>query len=215
MLTTALSASSRRGRTIGRFAVVGSVALLTAGILSGCSAEPAAEPQPAVEPTPTAAAARPTPAVVDPPSVVGTVIPGDCEEIYLPLMFERLPSLYPPLNDPTMADPNFSNTDELEEHLRSLEYLQCTWGAAGEDGIVTAVARVTEEQSAQALAILEEGDFACNDLQQGTRCVSREETDGDVVGETHFLRDDVWLSSLWLNAPVRGYTENMIAALWG
>ena len=212
MYTTAPRAGNRHSRGAGRLGLLATAAVITAALLSGCGGT--ATPDGSASPTPDASAPRPTPSVGSPAQPVGTVIPGACEQLYLPLMFERLQANYPPLNDPTMSDPNFSNTDELEELLRSTEYLQCTWGRASEAGIVTAVARVTEEQSAAALAILEDGDFSCNEQQEGTRCVTREETDGNVLGETHFLRGDVWLSTFWLNAPVRGYTENMIEALW-
>lgn len=212
MLTTAQRAGTRRGRVIGRFAVLGAVSLLAAGLLSGCSGAPT--PDSSGDPATETAVPRPTPSAGSTAQPVGTVIPADCEQLYQPQMLERLQEDHPPLNDATMADPNFSNTDELEELLRSLEYLQCTWGGASESGIVTAVAHVTEEQSAQALAILENADFDCYDQQEGTRCVTREETDGNVLGESHFLRDDIWLSTFWLNAPVRGYTESMVEALW-
>ena len=61
---------------------------------------------------------------------------------------------------------------------------------------------------------METAGFDCYEQLDGTRCVTRTETDGDVVGESHFLRDDIWLSTFWSNAGVRGYTENMVEALW-
>ncbi|MET4638614.1 hypothetical protein ABIE24_001850 [Mycetocola sp. 2940] len=205
-------------RSIRRLAALGTAALLTAALVSGCSGTPAPEdttegttaasPAPSEEP-------RPTPSAEATPDEVGLVLPGSCEEIYGPAMFEALQEDLPPLNDPSMSDPNFSNTDELEETLRSLEYLQCTWGRASEAGIVTAVARVSEEQSDAVLDILESNGFDCYSQLQGTRCVIREETEGNALGESHFLREDVWVSTFWLNAPIRGYTENIVEAIWG
>ncbi|MBG6238953.1 hypothetical protein IWX78_001932 [Mycetocola sp. CAN_C7] len=211
MGVTTSRTTARRSRA--RLGLLGTAAALTAALLSGCGGT--ATPDDPSTPSAEASAPRPTPSTEGGAQPVGIVIPADCEQMYLPQMFEGLQSDYPPLNDPTMTDPNFSNTDELEELLRSTNFLQCTWGGASGTGIVTAVAKVTAEQSAEAIAILENGDFDCTEQQEGTRCVTREETEGNLLGETHFLRDDVWLSTFWLNAPVRGYTENMIEALWG
>lgn len=213
MINTAPRAGTRRGRTIGRLSALGTASLLAAGLLAGCSS-PTPTPGESGGSSPEASVPRPTPSAAPAPQPVGVVIPGDCEQIYGPSMFEALQEDLPPLNDPSMADPNFSNTDELEELLRSLEYLQCTWGGAGDMGIVTAVARTTEAQSAQAIETMESNDFDCYQQLQGTRCVTREEGDGYVLGESHFLRDDVWLSTFWSNAPIRGYTESMVGAIW-
>lgn len=211
----AASSPTVRGRVLRRIATAGTAAFLTVAFVSGCSG--ATDPDDAAEPTPTATEAgpRPTPSTVAGPTPVGTILPGECEDIYGPDMFAGLQEDIPPLNDPSMTDPNFSNVDELEELVRSVEYLQCTWGGAGEMGIVTAVAKVSEEQSTEAQTIMESSGFDCYQQLQGTRCVNRDELEGSTVGESHFLRDDVWLSTLWVNAPIRGYTENMVNAIWG
>jgi hypothetical protein len=202
-----------RVRPVRRLVALGTAALLTAAIVSGCSSTPTPEDTTGASSTP-AEKARPTPSAVAPPEEVGVVLPGSCEEIYGPGMFEGLQEDLPPLNDPTMADPNFSNNDELEEKLRSLDYLQCTWGGASEVGIVTAVARVSEEQAGEALEIMESDGYDCYDQLGGIRCVTRDESEGNVLGESQFLRDDVWISTFWLNAPIRGYTENIVEAIW-
>lgn len=213
MGVTTSRATARRSR-LGRFGLLGTAAVLTATLLSGCggSATPDGTTDGSAAPT---EQARPTPSSVAGPTPVGTVLPGECEDIYTPAMFEGLQEDLPPLNDDSMTDPNFSNTDELEEIFRSLEYLQCNWGRAGETGIVTGVAKVTEEQSTEALAVMESNGFDCYEQNQGTRCVKSESLEGNRLGESHFLRDDVWVSTFWLNAPIRGYTENIVRSIWG
>ena len=215
MHITAPRANTRRARARGRFAALGTASVLAAVLLAGCTSSGTPAPKSSSTPTAEAAAPRPTPSDAPSAQPVGAVIPATCDQMYLPLMLTQLEREYPPLNDPSMADPNFSNNDELEELLRSLKFLQCTWGLASETGIVTAVAPVTEEQSSEILGILEDADFSCNNQQEGRRCVIREDADGNLIGETHFVRDGIWMSTLWVNAPVRGYTENMIEALWG
>ncbi|SFN92915.1 hypothetical protein [Mycetocola miduiensis] len=215
------SYATARGRSIGRLAALGTAAFLTAALVTGCAAESApegtkaaSEGTAAASPAPTETT-RPTPSAVATPEAVDVILPGSCEDIYGPAMFKSLQADLPPLNDPTMADPNFSNNDELEEILRGLDYLQCTWGGAGELGIVTAVARVSDEQADEALEMMESGGFDCYEQLGGTRCVTREELEeGGVLGESHFLREGVWVSTFWLNAPIRGYTENIVEAIW-
>jgi hypothetical protein len=214
MRGTATHATARKA-SVRRLAALGTAALLTAALVSGCSTTPAPEGTTVASPAPAPSEKpRPTPSAVATPEEVGVVLPGSCEDIYGPAMFKSLQEDLPPLNDETMTDPNFSNNDELEEKLKSLEYLQCTWGGAGELGIITAVARVSEEQSDEALEIMESSGFDCYDQLEGTRCVTREEADGHVLGESHFLREGVWVSTFWLNAPIRGYTENIVEAIW-
>jgi hypothetical protein len=213
MRGTASHGTARR-TSVRRLAAIGTAALLTAAVVSGCSSTPAPESSKAASPAPSETP-RPTPSAVATPDAVGVVLPGSCEDIYGPAMFKGLQEDLPPLNDESMAEPNFSNNDELEKLLTSLKYLKCTWGGAGEVGIVTAVARVSEKQSDQAIEIMESGGFDCYDQLKGTRCVTREETGGNTLGESHFLRDDVWVSTFWLNAPIRGYTENIVEAIWG
>ena len=212
-VTTSRAATRRSGR-LGRLALLGTAAALTAALLSGCSGATPPDDKTDGSEAPTAQP-RPTPSSVAGPNPVGTVLPGECESIYTPAMFEGLQEDLPPLNDESMSDPNFSNTDELEEMFRSLEYLQCTWGRAGEIGIVTGVAKVTEEQSTEANDVMESSGFDCYEQNQGTRCVKSERLEGNRLGESHFLRDDVWVSTFWLNAPIRGYTENIAQAIWG
>lgn len=216
MRGTASQATTRK-TSIRRLAAVGTAALLTAAVVSGCASTPTPEGTTAASSAPAPAPSekpRPTPSAVATPEEVGVVLPGSCEDLYGPAMFKSLQADLPPLNDETMADPNFSNNAKVEEALRSLTYLQCTWGGAGELGIVTAVARVSEKQSDEVLEIMGSGGFDCYDQLDGTRCVIREEADGSVLGESHFLREGVWVSTFWLNAPIRGYTENIVEAIW-
>jgi hypothetical protein len=207
------SHTTARSRSVRRLAALGTAALVTAVIVSGCSSAPTPESTTGASSTPTEKP-RPTPSAIATPDDIGVVIPGSCEDIYGPSMFEGLQEDLPPLNDETMADPNFSNNDELEEKLRSLDYLQCTWGGAAELGIVTAVARVSEDQSNEVLEMMESGGYDCYDQLDGTRCVTSENSEGNRLGESHFLRDGVWVSTFWLNAPIRGYTENIVEAIW-
>lgn len=39
--------------------------------------------------------------------------------------------------------------------------------------------------------------------------------DNGTVGESHFLREGVWLATWWLNIAPDGYTHDIVAALWG
>ena len=36
-----------------------------------------------------------------------------------------------------------------------------------------------------------------------------------VKGEVHYLRGDTWVSTRWINVDPDGYTEDIVASLWG
>lgn len=210
MRDAAASPSTRR-TTSARAGVCATV-LLASLLLTSCGASspPDAAPPPASDEdrTPTA-----TPEPTPTPEPV--TIPTSCEEIYSGELVAALSSKHAPLNDASMADPNYSNTDGVEELLRTLDPLRCTWGVAGPVGIVTGVAAVTAEQSTTVLEMLTSSAFACGDESGGTRCEFRSEGEKEfLLGESHFLRDGIWVSTFWINADITGYTEDIIATMW-
>jgi hypothetical protein len=166
---------------------------------SGASSE-TARPQPSE----TAAAA---------PVITGPN-PQSCDQIYSKRMFATLEK-GGPLNDETIAEEPASETPAIAALLADLPGLRCSWGQAGEFAIITEVKQVTAEQSAAALAALKAAKFSCYAESGGTRCVVQEDSEGGSMGQSHFLRENVWLATDWLNWPQAGYTADMVRTLWG
>jgi hypothetical protein len=143
------------------------------------------------------------------------VPPEECADLYGAAMFDMLsaePAL--PLNDGTTLEPPFSRSPEVAA-LQNSPALTCTWGSAGDFGLLTQVNEVDAPQAVAAENALRAVGFSCSEQSDGTRCVVKHAS-GDVQwGETHFLRGNIWLCTYWLNIAVKGYTDDMVASLWG
>lgn len=140
--------------------------------------------------------------------------PQSCDQVYSTRMFAALEA-GGPLNDETLAEEPASETPAIAALLTDLPGLRCTWGQAGEFSIITEVKQVTAEQSAEALAALRAADFSCYAEAGGTRCVLQDDSEGGSQGQSHFLRENIWLATDWLNWPQAGYTADMVRTLWG
>jgi hypothetical protein len=115
-----------------------------------------------------------------------------------------------------MATATFSDIERLNNSIRTAQPLVCTRGVAGPVGIATAVSRISEQQAISARSAMEQSGFACTPSGDAVTCViSREGDKGFAVGESHYLRGTIALSTRWINASIDGYTEGMVAAIWG
>ncbi|MCP2029962.1 hypothetical protein L1277_000026 [Okibacterium sp. HSC-33S16] len=190
-------------------------ALLMPALLAGCASSASSEPS--SEPAPVApSSAPPAPSTPPTPVPVDTPIPAACEQAYSPELLATLQANHPPLNDPSMSTATFSDIERLDNTIRASQPLVCTWGVAGPIGIATAVSRIAEQQAVSARSAMEEGGFACTPLGDAVSCVIQREGDkGFTVGESHYLRGTIAVSTRWINTSIDGYTEGMVAAIWG
>jgi hypothetical protein len=169
---------------------------------------PSAPPQPSPVTAPTAAIAP------------GTPRPADCDEIYSPAMKAAFGDLV--LNPDWTTEPGADVRDgaddpQLVAVITGTEHLSCRWvspaGASG-SGVSTNVVWVTAEQSAAVQARLQALDFQCYEELEGLRCITETSTDTDTYGQSHFLRDGIWLATQWVNAGPDGYTHDMVNTIW-
>ncbi|MFU8945965.1 hypothetical protein ACLRGF_04445 [Mycetocola zhadangensis] len=209
------SRHTHRGSVSRALALLAALSVLPAA-LSGCSSSGASTPTP----KPAAVAGEspkpePSPSPTPTPTPTEVPIPTSCESAYTPELLASLQATHPPLNDASMVDGTFSDIERLDNTIRAGSPLVCTWGVAGPIGIVTAVSRLTEEQSMAAQTAMQEGGFTCTPAGDAVTCVfSREGDRGFVVGESHYLRGTIAVSTRWINASIDGYTEGMVAAIW-
>jgi hypothetical protein len=195
--------------------------LLAAAAVTACAPEPTApSPQPsetgAVSPTTPAATSTATPV----PAAEKIELPASCEDVFSPEMRAALEASDPPLNDPGVTMLATQNAELLEILDSGIPTIRCTWGAPSEKGIATNVSLVDPEQSAAILAALVSAGFGCEEALGGTVCRIEQRTitqdDNQVVlGETHLLRGNAWVSTARINADPQGYTEDIAATLWG
>ena len=206
-----------------RALVVAAGAVLVALSLAGCAPEPStpsatASASPSMTQTPSPSAAEPSPsATADSENIA---LPATCEQIYSPEMLAALTAQAPPLNHPGVTMLSTQNAELLEIQHSGVPTIRCTWGTPSEFGLATNVSIVDAAQSAAIAAALRNGGFGCEEHADGTIC----RTDQTVItqddtqvhrGETHFLRGNGWVSTAWINFAPTGYTEDIVATLWG
>ena len=211
-----------RGKNLMKRVVIGGAAVAAAALLlTGCRPEPAATPTS----TPTVTMEQPTPG----PSVspietekpqAGFEVPGSCEEIYSAGMLAQLQGSNPPLNDPGVTMLSTENADLLDIIHGGAQTLRCSWGEPSEYGLATNVTAIDAEQSGAILGALPAAGFGCEALGEGTVC--RIEQRGVTLddeeytrGETHYIGDGGLVTTAWIDFAPEGYTEDIVATLWG
>lgn len=211
-----------RGKNLMKRVVIGGAAVAAAALLlTGCRPEPAATPTS----TPTVTMEQPTPG----PSVspvetekpqAGFEVPGSCEEIYSAGMLAQLQGANPPLNDPGVTMLSTENADLLDIIHGGAQTLRCSWGEPSEYGLATNVTAIDAEQSGVILGALPAAGFGCEAFGEGTVC--RIEQRGVTLddeeytrGETHYIGDGGLVTTAWIDFAPEGYTEDIVATLWG
>ncbi len=177
------------------------------------SAEPdgtMAEPTETVESTPT-----PTPTETD-----AFVLPSSCEEIYSADMRATLEADNPPLNDPGVTMYSSENAVVLELIDSGAPTLRCTWGTPSDYGLATNITLIDDAQGEEIAAELSAAGFSSEDVAVGSihRIEQRGITLDDepyTLGETHVIGDGAIITTRWINFAPEGYSEDIIATLWG
>jgi len=178
------------------------------------------EVQPGARPAPTES---PAPAPVTSPTATiapGTPTPTTCDEIYSPDMIEEFDDLVlnPEWTTAPAADVGVGVYDpQLVGIVASTAHLTCRWADADgptDSGVDTSVVWVTPEQTTAVTDRLAELGFDCYEELDGLRCTSETDYGNLLVGESHFLRDGIWLATRYTNAGPSGYTRDIITTLW-
>ncbi|SFS01020.1 hypothetical protein SAMN04487846_1431 [Microbacterium sp. cf046] len=205
-------------RTLRISAGLAVAAVLCLGI-AGCRPEPVPSASPTTTTSPTASpSASPTPTVT--PQAEGDIqLPTACEQLYSAAMLASLQQR-DVLNDPGVTMTSTQNVDALEILTSGIPTIRCTWAVPSETGLATNVSIVDEAQATAISDALTGAGFACESIEGGTICRSEQTMvtqDDDIVQltETHVLRGNAWISTSTINFEVEGYTEDIIATLWG
>jgi hypothetical protein len=208
-------------RIVRRIVVTGMAAASVLALATGCQPEPGQTPTP----TSTQSVEAPTPG----PSVTpietelpdaAFEIPESCEQIYSAEMLAQLQAANPPLNDPGVTMLSTENADLLEIIHGGAPTLRCSWGQPSEFGLATNVTVVDAAQADVIAQALPAAGFGCEPLGEGTVC--RVEQRGITLddeeftrGETHYLGAGAVVTTAWINFSPDGYTEDVVATLWG
>jgi hypothetical protein len=209
---------------LGAVGVLLIVALIVVLVVwRGGAATPSADDtKSSARPTPTASAEALPVASLPPTNPVGGPAPSTCDTIYSPDMlatFSETHALNPAWTETAEPSTRIGTLDaDLSVLISGAQHLSCVWadpvGGSG-SGLVTNVVFVTEAQSVAVKERLSAMGQNCYEELEGLRCVFENDTDGEgLAGESHFLRDGIWLATSFVNAGPDGYTHDMIAAIW-
>jgi hypothetical protein len=160
-------------------------------------------------------------ATAEPPAA-GAAIPADCADIYTR---DWAPDLAPRVLNPAWtANPGSdfkgygSNDAGLVTVLEATTKLECNWvpeTGAGHVFVITGVAQLTPEQQASTLEYLAGTDLECFEELEGVRCLVERSEGGENYGESHFLREGIWIATRWGGSGPDGYTHDIVAAIFG
>lgn len=204
---------------------VGAVAaiLVIAALVTACKPEPAPGPttsDPTVSATPSSTSEPSASPTSSETPVAEFELPAQCEDLYSDDMLASLNAANPPLNDPGVTMHSTQNAAALEVLNSGIPTIRCSWGQPSEFGLATNVSIIDAAQTAALLATLREAGFACEDVWEGVNCTTEQKTidqdDNEVtLGESHFFRGTGWVSTAFINFAPEGYTEDIVATLWG
>jgi hypothetical protein len=196
------------------------IAVLTVGIV-GCQPEPSPTTSATSGSTTSSPPTAPSPSPVETELPdAGFTLPTSCEQLYSPAMLASLDEQNPPLNDPGVTMSATQNVKALELLASGIPTIRCSWGEPSETGLATNVSVIDAAQSEALLGTLPNEGFACEPFADGTLCHTEQtvvDLDDNVVtiGETHYVRGDGWISTATINFAPDGYTEDIVATLWG
>jgi hypothetical protein len=180
------------------------------------SAEPAAESRPSPA-EPLAASPVPVPEPVRDPR-----IPADCTQIYTTDwsgVFAPGYVLNPEWSTAEGAPVILGTGDEAASPvLQETSQLSCGWlppeGGDGSVGLVTSLAAVDQAQTDAAVAAFQAAGMECYEELGGTRCVGEWQGVAGSAGESHFLREGIWIATRWDGPAVSGYTADIVAKIF-
>lgn len=176
-------------------------------------------------PTPSATAAPVTPTPTPTPTPGSTAAPGtpqpaSCDELYSPEMvaaFGRM-VLNPAWLEELDNDMKIGEDDPVQQGIIDAnDSLLCQWGmpeGPSGAGVSTVVVWVDAGDTATIQAHLVDRGDNCFEQLDGLRCTTESSNDEGYFGESHFLRDGIWVATEYSNAGPEGYTLDIVNNLW-
>ena len=150
-------------------------------------------------------------------------LPGSCDQLYSSAMVATLTASNLALNPARLDNPEddvrFGPADQqLRTVIDANQSLPCIWvtpeGGSG-IAVATTVVVVDSAESKQVGDRLRSLGFSCFDEREGLRCETEASSVEGTFGESHFLRDDLWVSTQYGDVPLpAGYTLDIINSLW-
>ncbi|REJ04899.1 hypothetical protein DY023_11615 [Microbacterium bovistercoris] len=149
----------------------------------------------------------PSPSATPTPTVKPAAIPKDCRKVLNDDVLAQLKDV--PLNDKA-----FGPSGTLDDGS-----LKCIWGDPQADttGLTTTIQHKRSGAALDQLNALMADGFTCYTPDEGTRCekIWKNETYPVTDGRTLFYRQGVLIDTQYSNLAPKGYTDAIIASIWG
>ncbi len=159
-------------------------------------------PVPVTVPTPSA-----SPSATETPVAEG--LPANCDALYSDAFKTALAADGDPNTAAGLAYQPTTDT-LLAPLLATPGSLRCSWGDPTARGLLTTVASIGKTQAANVVTRLESLGAKCYAEFSGTRCVrSMTGSGGGPRGESHLLRNGIWISTYWTAFSPDGYTAEL------
>lgn len=178
-------------------------------LLAACAPEPTDAASPGATAHIPRTSATPDPTASASPSATAAALPTDCRAILSDAVLAQLADL--PLNDPAFGRPTGVQSDGS---------LVCLWGSPAADTthLDTTISRMSRGPALDLMNQLRQGEaYTCYTPDRGTRCektwVNAQYPVTD--GRTLFWRDDVLIDTRYSNLAPVGYTDAIVAHVFG
>jgi hypothetical protein len=198
-----------RVRALALVAVIVSVAALAA-----CAPEGYGQSTPAPSSPSASSTGTPTPSASPTPTPTGTAeatpaVPTDCRAILSEGVLSQLGDT--PLNDPALG---------IATGVQSNGSLVCVWRDPRADttGLETTISKMSSGPALDMLnALVANEQFSCFTPDKGTRCEKTWQNDAYPVtdGRTLFYRSGILIDTKYSNLAPSGYTDAIVAHLFG
>lgn len=191
-----------------RVVTVASLATLAVLALAGCAPDAAPAPTTSRTPPPSATASA-SPDAAPTPTATPVAFPTDCKALVSAPVLAQFGDL--PLNDPAYGSDVGPQSDGS---------LICLWGRPDTDTgrLSTTISRISRGPALDLLNGLADSEgYTCYTPDGGTRCEKTwiDEEYPVTDGRTLFWRDGIMIDTSYRNLAPSGYTDSVVAAVFG
>lgn len=158
-------------------------------------------------------------------------LPENCEGLFSRSMLSATAASYGPVQT-GVADRMSTKDPALEAIVKIADGLHCSWAPTGDaGGINTSVLHVDANTTLAITRHLQANEYECGASKQGFLCTKTLSGPGAVSsdpntsaaelarlprsGESHLLREGIWISTYWSQHIPNGYTLDISRTLFG
>jgi hypothetical protein len=145
------------------------------------------------------------------------IVPSDCDELFSDSMVASLTEQGFALDPGWDGEHEPGSADEQLQAIVDHSALDCHWSrtSPSEAALLTSVVALSPQQDVVVRERLAELGYQHLSEHGGVRYVVERREGSAVSGESHFLRDGLWLATHWVGHGPYGYTADMVRSVYG